>query len=388
MDEDKTYFAPSKRSNEEEILIEFEFIKSQKFFKDVFGSIAGIASVIDSDRQIVYANTEFLNLIGLETLDPILGKRPGEVVSCIHSSEEIGGCGTSEACAYCGAVNAILESQKTGLRSTKETRISTNANGKLGSLDLNVSSTPIVIAGHTYYVLMLQDIGNEKRRNALERIFFHDLLNSAGGLNGILAILKDETDPEETRELINISEEASRDIVEEIMLHKQIRSAESGDLQVKIEPVNSVELIESAIRKINSHEAGKNKQTCIAEDCANIYFETDRMLLQRVIINLIKNALEATEVNGKVIVGVESLSEKLRVWVKNDKIISENIQMQLFQRSFTTKGHGRGIGTYSIKLLTENYLKGKVSFISNETERTVFSVMLSKKFPPDIADQR
>jgi len=49
MDEDKTYFAPSKRSNEEEILIEFEFIKSQKFFKDVFGSIAGIASVIDID---------------------------------------------------------------------------------------------------------------------------------------------------------------------------------------------------------------------------------------------------------------------------------------------------------------------------------------------------
>jgi sensor histidine kinase regulating citrate/malate metabolism len=73
--------------------------------------------------------------------------------------------------------------------------------------------------------------------------------------------------------------------------------------------------------------------------------------------------------------------------VRNDTIIPENVKMQLFQRSFSTKGQGRGIGTYSIKLLTENYLKGKVSFISNETERTVFSVVLNKIFPADIADQ-
>jgi sensor histidine kinase regulating citrate/malate metabolism len=59
--------------------------------------------------------------------------------------------------------------------------------------------------------------------------------------------------------------------------------------------------------------------------------------------------------------------------------------MQLFQRSFSTKGNGRGIGTYSIKLLTENYLKGKVSFFSNEEEGTVFSIELNKLFPKDLS---
>jgi sensor histidine kinase regulating citrate/malate metabolism len=59
----------------------------------------------------------------------------------------------------------------------------------------------------------------------------------------------------------------------------------------------------------------------------------------------------------------------------------EEVKMQLFQRSFSTKGEGRGIGTYSIRLLTENYLNGKVSFISNKTDGTVFSVELNKKFP-------
>jgi signal transduction histidine kinase len=64
--------------------------------------------------------------------------------------------------------------------------------------------------------------------------------------------------------------------------------------------------------------------------------------------------------------------------------MSEEVQRQLFQRSFSTKGIGRGLGTYSIRLLTENYLKGKVSFISNETEGTVFSIELNKKFPSDL----
>mgnify|MGYP006293419399 CR=1 len=36
--------------------------------------------------------------------------------------------------------------------------------------------------------------------------------------------------------------------------------------------------------------------------------------------------------------------------------------MLLFKRSFSTKGVGRGIGTYSMKLFGEKYLKGKVDF--------------------------
>jgi sensor histidine kinase regulating citrate/malate metabolism len=51
-----------------------------------------------------------------------------------------------------------------------------------------------------------------------------------------------------------------------------------------------------------------------------------------------------------------------------------DVQLQIFQRSFSTKGNGRGIGTYSIKLLTEQYLNGKVSFVSNESEGTRFSL--------------
>ena len=55
----------------------------------------------------------------------------------------------------------------------------------------------------------------------------------------------------------------------------------------------------------------------------------------------------------------------------------EAVRHQLFQRSFSTReGRGRGIGSYSVKLLTEKYLRGDVSFVSREPEGTTFFVAL------------
>lgn len=386
--EDETHFAPAIRSVTEQILKEFEFVGSQKFFTEMFGALTGIGAVLDENRQIVYANDDFISFLGLDSLESILGKRPGEVISCVHAKEEPFGCGTSFACAYCGAVTAILESQKIGKKVTKETRITSDIDGKTQSWDMNIISTPIILSGKQFYVLVLQDISDEKRRSALERIFLHDLLNTAGGLNGLLSILKEGADPEESRELINLSEEASRNILDEIMLHRQIRAAEMGDLQIKIEKVNTLDFLSSAVGKIRLHEVGKDKTITISGSAVAIDFETDKNLFQRVMINLLKNALEASETGDSVETGVDDNGIKIKFWVKNNSIIPKDVQMQLFQRSFSTKGSGRGIGTYSIKLLTENYLKGKVSFTSNETEGTVFSVEINKIFPADHADFR
>jgi sensor histidine kinase regulating citrate/malate metabolism len=52
------------------------------------------------------------------------------------------------------------------------------------------------------------------------------------------------------------------------------------------------------------------------------------------------------------------------------------VQLQIFKRSFSTKGKGRGLGTYSIKLLTENYLDGNAGFESREDIGTIFRVSL------------
>lgn len=61
-------------------------------------------------------------------------------------------------------------------------------------------------------------------------------------------------------------------------------------------------------------------------------------------------------------------------WVHNPTVMPRKVQLQVFQRSFSTKGKGRGLGTYSVKFLSERYLQGQVFFASTPETGTTFTV--------------
>jgi signal transduction histidine kinase len=91
---------------------------------------------------------------------------------------------------------------------------------------------------------------------------------------------------------------------------------------------------------------------------------------------MVKNALEACKEDERVTLSSQLSKGGVSFSVHNPGQMPREVQLQLFKRSFTTKGTGRGLGTYSMKLLTERYLKGKISFASSETDGTTFSVTL------------
>ena len=68
--------------------------------------------------------------------------------------------------------------------------------------------------------------------------------------------------------------------------------------------------------------------------------------------------------------------DEVEFWVHNQGHMPRKVQLQVFQRSFSTKGAGRGIGTYSVKLLTERYLGGRVTFTSEPQAGTTFRIRL------------
>jgi signal transduction histidine kinase len=107
---------------------------------------------------------------------------------------------------------------------------------------------------------------------------------------------------------------------------------------------------------------------------ADVTFASDKSLLARVLGNMIKNALEATPPEGVVTIGCDADDDNVDFWVHNESAMPREVQLQVFQRSFSTKGQGRGVGTYSIKLLTELYLNGEVSFASTPETGTTFRV--------------
>ncbi len=90
--------------------------------------------------------------------------------------------------------------------------------------------------------------------------------------------------------------------------------------------------------------------------------DTDKTLLSRIIGNLVKNALEAEKAGAVITISCRKIESGAAFLVLNPGQMPDDSRLQVFQRSFSTKGAGRGLGTYSILLLTEKYLKGKVSF--------------------------
>lgn len=369
---DTTYFAPVERASAEEVEEQRHGLESYPVIRQLLEGMPEAAAVLNNQRQILMANSELVKL-SANAGAQLVGLRPGEALNCVHVGEGPGGCGTAKACRLCGAVTAILEELHTHSKQAREARFVALAPGGEASLDLKVTAAPL--SGHDEYILLsIRDISDEKRRTVLERLFYHDLLNSAGGLSGLLQLLVD-AEGAEAESLRRLAAEVSEDLVDAIKSGRDLAAAERGELTPQFMIVDVANLLRSVAAGLSRHEVARGKE--IRVDCpqgASIH--DDETLLSRVLANLVKNGLEAIRERETVTVSFEP-GPNPTFRVHNPGVIPEAVQSQIFKRSFSTKAaSGRGIGTYSVKLLTERYLQGVVSFESSVDGGTVFSVLL------------
>lgn len=373
----QTFFASPVRSTEKEIEARRRKVEAQTLFKKALDSLPQILMILDANRQVVYLNEEIFRIIGPADVKKLCGLRSGELFKCVHFADGPNGCGTSKFCQACGFANAVLEVQRTGAKCQREYRLTTCPSGD--SFDLKVTASPLTVEDESFTILTIDDISDEKRRQALERIFFHDIMNMAGGIQGISSMLKGKGSTQD-RPLMEMMETAANTLVDEIKAQKQLKQAEKGELPVNFEELDALKVIRDAALIYRAHEVAEGK-TLVEGPSPKIKFESDRTILSRVIGNMLKNALEATPDGGEVRIGCADMpdTDELEFRVGNPGAIPSDIQLQVFNRSFSTKGEGRGLGTYSIKLLGERYLKGCVGFESSEKAGTVFHIRLKKR---------
>jgi signal transduction histidine kinase len=246
------------------------------------------------------------------------------------------------------------------------------------AIELKAIATPIVIRGERFTVFALQDISSEKRRDVLERTFFHDVLNTAGGIHGLATLLVEHGNISShvEDEYKNWLVEMSGNLVEEIHHQRKLLMAERGEYQPQIVPVTVRNLLEEVLKLYLHHDRTPGRELVLAEvpECTLL---TDHPVLRRIIGNMVINALEATAMGGVVTIYSNKTDSDVFINVHNLGVMPRDVQLQLFMRSFSTKSNlGRGIGTYSMKLFGERYLNGKVSFRSNQEDGTIFTISL------------
>lgn len=372
-----TKFAPAQRASIEKVQADYNLLKNAEWITNLINSMPEVVAILNQERQIIFGNNELMKLINITDLELLIGKRPGEAINCVNSKEMDAGCGTCDKCRYCGAVNSILESQASMQKVTKDCRITTGDNVLHEFLDLKVTTAPFDFQGNQFFILTIEDISDMKRRAMLEKLFFHDILNIVGSLKGVSDLLiRSKNDEVAAGKYIGIVNDLSKELLEEILSQRVMVFAEEGELVPVLETVNTISIIKEVVSYLSHHNIATNKTIEIVTTAYSGTLDTDPMLLKRVIINMVKNALEATPKGGTIYVNCELFETTIAFTVKNSGMMPAHVQAQVFQRSFSTKGKGRGLGTYSIKLLTERYLKGVVGFTSSEEKGTEFFVRL------------
>lgn len=365
----RTEFASAERSPEAEIERQRSYFGGQRLPKEILEFIPNPIMVLNQNRQIVYANPaarKLANGLGAGTL---AGLRPGEALGCQHARQSPGRCGTTKFCRYCGNTRAILQSQS-GRDAVEECRITVQHGETEEALDLRVWAHPTEWNHERFTVLALTDIADEKRRAFLEKIFLHDIMNSAMALHGFCQLLENGAATDSREHFIERMAYLSGRIMDEILAQRQLRAAESGNLHLNLTRQRSDAFLRTLLDCFNRADYLKGRTIQISEVSHDVEFRTDPALLGRVLGNMIKNAIEATGAGKTVKMGCLTGDGRVSFWVHNQEHMSEEIQLQIFKRSFSTKEPGRGLGTYSMKYLSEKYLGGNISFTSTKEEGT------------------
>lgn len=370
-----TYFASPERQSPEGLAQQAAQFEDMGALARVLDLIPSLVMILNRQRQLLFGNRALREFTRPRQNAGLVGLRPGELLACHHAAGAPNGCGTSEACRTCGAANAILAGLQ-GNHSRHECRVRTTEHE---ALDLRVEASPFRWLDNDYVLVIATDIGDLKRRQVLERLFFHDILNTAGGIQGLAEII--DMNPGEAAQLSGDLRQVAETLVNEIRMQRMLVAAENQDLALSPTGLKAAVILEQVASVYRHHRIASGVLVKVEGAGADFDFISDESILQRILGNLLKNAMEASRPGETVSIGAALVANEVVFWCHNPGCMPREVQLQIFQRSYTSKGVGRGIGTYSVKLLTERYLGGRAMFTSAPEVGTRFEVRLPLALP-------
>ena len=370
-----THFAPAARKNPADLHKDVNRATTNDFINGLMTISNGLFAVLNDKRQVIAVNDTFIKMLGIEDTGQIMGLRPGECVSCVHSCEMPGGCGTSEYCSTCGAVLSIMAALETRQPQERTCALVVEKDNQKVDLYFSVRSCPLVIEDDLYVLLFLQDISMQQYRACLDRTFFHDVNNILCALVCKSELLSRQANPTEEK-LKDLHQIAVR-IAQEISIQNSLQQS----LDVSYKPLYAKIQANSLLKEVQQlfidHPMTSCRTLTVEYAPYDLPIVTDFHLASRIVINMVTNALEATPEGGTVKLSLDPQHNAVSICVWNNGVIPDDVGRRIFQRNFSTKGNlGRGFGTYSMKLFGEQVLGGAVRFESAPDMGTTFRFTL------------
>ncbi len=372
----ETFFASPDKSTSNELREKITVINNNQFVVNLIKSLSGMLAIIDEHRQVVAVNDDLVKSFGWKTSFDVFGLKPGEIIHCEHASEQPNGCGTTKHCATCGAAIAIVTSLGTDSSVEKICSASVTNDNLKSDICFKIRAVPVTIESIKFVLLFIQDMTVLNTLTSMERMFFHDINNTIGGLLGTIDLLLfDKPNDTKLKDLFKMTKQ----IADEIQIQKTLLENKAELYQIVETRVKMADFVDELQLMFSVHPVAKNKILTV-DHGDTITVITDYTILYRIVVNMLKNAFEASQDGDTVRLLVDELDDVTKIKVWNKCYIPEDIQMRIFQRHFSTKDEiGRGVGTYSMKFLGEKILKCKIGFESSQTKGTIFWIAIPGK---------
>lgn len=212
----------------------------------------------------------------------------------------------------------------------------------------------------------------------------HELRTPLTSINGYVELLLDdeagELNPAQTRmvDVIGRNSRRLRDLIEEMLLLSKI---ESGGYRTTRQPVELTSLVDQAVAAM-APAAAKAQVAVRAEVYGEPWLDGDPDQLDRVVMNLLANAVKFTPPEGTVtVLGRRQGDEVLLVVADTGMGIPAREQKALFTRFFRASNAvrravpGTGLGLAIVSTVVEHH-GGRIEVQSTEGVGTTFTVWL------------
>ena len=348
-------------------------------YSSILDAINTAVFIMDKDFNIVYINKYISkNLLPEEKTKEDYNLAPGEIFDCKNGFEnEICICGLSTSCNFC-SLRQLLNMIVNGQASPSQEVLMTDTNNKMKVLEL--SHKKFEFEDTAYFTISAIDKTAAYKKRQLESVFFHDLINLAGGLTGYLDIL-DEMEADEYLEHMPNIKSLANQILEDVICQSQISRTEQDRLEPEICEVEMLEFISTLRTSIIYQPCAKNREFIVNIPQGDFSFFTDERILSRVLLNMLKNAAENSDKDDQYTLDITKNEDSITFNVHNNGFIPEATQRRMFSFGNSNKGNGHGVGAYSVRLLTENILKGNAWFTSSKEDGTNFFINIPINHP-------
>ncbi len=228
----------------------------------------------------------------------------------------------------------------------------------------------LLFAAIVYLYYHTGKISDENRLwSGLAKETAHQIGTPLSSLMGWIEILKAEDNPD-----IPV-EEIEKDVQRLNVISQRFSKIGS---KPELKPYDVVEITKHTLHYIKNRTSKLVKIRLEAPHKLQVML--NKQLYSWVIENMIKNAIDAMEGKGEIIIGIQDNGQKVFIDITDTgKGIPASRFKKIFQPGFTTKKRGWGLGLSLSKRIIEQYHKGKI-FVKKSVlgGGTTFRIVLQK----------